>query len=634
MAQYVKTVIAAAILSVVTLGISSAADESAPPAVEQPKAAFALDGVIAPGEYDHDNVTKVEFEIWNKSNATVYLVNSGKYLVAAFDVPDMCTPLASVSILLDGKADSNEELANDDAWIKFSPEAVEHSRFQQLRGDLGMWDEAEPKGWTARGNMNMLNHWQCEIVIDLDSFGVKCGKDAAARCMIIISQPWKQNASVEYPEGSSINKPAMWSLQAPVAGAEAPGFKIELNPDDVTALQKKDSAGAVMLDDFVSQIQTTQGQYTADIQKFLLAQKNASDACQKAFNEGKKDEAEKQLGELAKVTRDLNALLTERAQKLAALPPLADEITKTLGEERTEILDTQGTLYLNLFNLDPSSYTTERGAKCSEYLVKAFKLNPNIINNQKARLLMSFGCIREAAPLIKARLALDPQNQEFRMLGAVCDLRMGNFTEAAQTFDALSKEKIADERLLPEIQQHTQWIRDAQKLYEDEQARLKEDEKANLPRVEIDTTKGKIVVELFEDDAPNTVKNFISLVEKKFYDGLVCHRVEGWVLQSGDPEGCGLGGPGYSIKTEANKRRHFAGCIGMARTAPDTEGSQFYFNRYYSPFLDDAQYTVFGRVVEGMDVLDKIERLDQIKSAVVLRKREGTTYEPVKNEQQ
>jgi len=633
MAQYLKTVIAATILSLLALGGSSAADESAPPtSPEGPKAAFALDGVITPGEYD--GATKIEIEIWNKNKATVYLLNSGKYLVAAFDVPDMCTPFASASILLDGKADSNEELANDDAWIKFSLEQVERSRFEQLRGDLGMWDEVDAKGWMARGNMNMLNHWQCEIVIDLDSFGVKCGKDAVARCMIILTNPQKKNVSANYPDGANINKPATWSLEVKAPGAEAPGFKIELNPDDVTALQKKEAAAAVMLDDFISQIQDTQRQYTPDVQKLLQAQQKTGEAYQKALNDGKKDEADKQLKDFAKLARDFNALLTERAQKLAALPPAADEIAKLLGEERTETCDTQATLYLNLFDLDPSSYTGERGAKCLEYFMKAFKLNPNIINNQKVRLLMSFGCMREAAPLIKARLALEPQNQEFRLLGAVCDLRMGNFKEAAQAIDALSKEKIADERLVPELDQHIPWVQAAGKLNEEEQERLKSDEKADLPRVEIDTTKGKIVVELFEDDAPNTVKDFISLVEKKFYDGIVFHRVEGWVIQTGDPEGCGLGGPGYTIKTEANKRRNFPGYLGMARTGINTEASQFYFTRYYSPFLDDAAFTVFGRVIEGMDVLDKIERLDQIKSAVVLRKREGTTYEPAKNEQQ
>jgi cyclophilin family peptidyl-prolyl cis-trans isomerase len=633
MTSYLKTFFAAAILSVLALGAPLTADEAALPAApEQPKAAFTLDGVITPGEYD--GAEKIEIEVWNKKTATVYLINSGKYLIAAFDVPDMCTPVASASILIDGKGDSNEELAEDDAWVKFAPEQVERPRCEQLRGGLGMWDEVDAQGWTGRGNMALLNRWQCEIVIDLDAFGVKHGNDAKARCMVSIVSPLKKDVTADYPAATDMKKPATWSLEVPVPGTEAPGFKVEYDADAVSALQKKEAAAVVMLDDFVSKIQDTQRQYTSGVQDILQAQKKESDAYTAAVTDGKRDEAIAHLKELAKLARDFNALLNERAQKLAALPSEADNIAQSLGEERTEVCDTQATLYLNLFQLDPSSYTAERVARCADYFTKAFKLNPNIINNQKVRLLMSFGCIREAASLIKARLALDGRDQEFRLLGAICDLRMGDYSAAAKAIDALSKEKTKDERLLPEIEQHVPWAQAAEKLREDEQARLKADEKADLPRVELDTTKGKIVIELFEDDAPNTVKNFISLVEQKFFDGNVFFRVEGWIAQTGDPEGCGMGTPGYLIKSEANKRKHFPGYIGMARfQQADTEGCQFYFNRYYSPFRDDEGYTIFGRVVEGMDVLDKIERLDKINTATVIRKREGTKYEPVKIEQ-
>ena len=611
-----------------------AGEGAAPPAPEKPKTPFVFDGVITEGEYA--DATKVEFEIWNKKKATVYLINSGKHLIVAFDVPDACSPLSSVSVLLDGKADSNVELANDDAWIKFCPEQVEGPRFEQLGVDVGMWDFVDAKGWMARANIAMLNRWQCEIVIDLDSFGVKYGKDAVARMMVTLTSSDRRAVSTSYPQGVDTRKPFSWTLIQPVPGDAVAGLKIELDPDAVTKKQKADAATALLVDKYTANIRETQGKYTDNIQKLLKAQDAAFKAGKAAADAGKKDEAEKQSKEASRVTRELNALFTERAQKLAALTEEGNQIMKAAGEERTEILDIQATLLLNLFKLDPSSYTCERGAKCVDYYMKAFKLNPNIVAIEKAGLLLDAQCIKEASQLARARLALEPQSQQFRTVNAVCDLRLGKFKEAVDALEALSKEELPRKEFAQFVNAYLLAARDAVKLAADEKERLKKDVDANLPRVTLETTKGKIVIELFEDDAPNTVKNFISLVEKKFYDGVVFHRVESWVIQTGDPEGSGMGGPGYSIKTEANARKHFSGYLGMARSGPDTESSQFYFMRYYTPGLDGGEppFAVFGRVIEGMDVLDKLERLDQIKSATVIRKREGTTYEPVKNEQQ
>jgi cyclophilin family peptidyl-prolyl cis-trans isomerase len=147
--------------------------------------------------------------------------------------------------------------------------------------------------------------------------------------------------------------------------------------------------------------------------------------------------------------------------------------------------------------------------------------------------------------------------------------------------------------------------------------------------VKIETSRGDIVVELFEDDAKNTVANFISLVEKRFYDGTVFHRVGAWVAQGGDPLACGLGGPEYTIKSEPSDRPHLPGYMGMARSEMDTEGSQFYFVKTRQPSLDAQQLTVFGRIIEGMDVMNSLRQGDKIISAVVIRKR-AHDYKPVK----
>lgn len=123
----------------------------------------------------------------------------------------------------------------------------------------------------------------------------------------------------------------------------------------------------------------------------------------------------------------------------------------------------------------------------------------------------------------------------------------------------------------------------------------------------------KMLLELYPDSAPETVKNFLNLIEKRFYDGLVFHRViKGFMIQGGCPLGNGTGGPGYTIKGEFringvdNRIKHTRGVISMARSqSPNSAGSQFFIVHQDSSHLD-GQYAAFGRVVEGLDVLDEI----------------------------
>lgn len=124
---------------------------------------------------------------------------------------------------------------------------------------------------------------------------------------------------------------------------------------------------------------------------------------------------------------------------------------------------------------------------------------------------------------------------------------------------------------------------------------------------------GVMKAELYPEIAPNTVNNFISLVKKGFYDGLIFHRViSGFMIQGGCPDGTGMGGPGYQIKGEfsqngfKNDLRHTRGVLSMARSMmPDSAGSQFFIMHETSPHLDGA-YAAFGKITEGMDVVDKI----------------------------
>jgi cyclophilin family peptidyl-prolyl cis-trans isomerase len=176
----------------------------------------------------------------------------------------------------------------------------------------------------------------------------------------------------------------------------------------------------------------------------------------------------------------------------------------------------------------------------------------------------------------------------------------------------------------------------------EQEIRNKEAAADDLPRVKVETSKGTIVIELFENEAPQTVGNFVSLVEAKKYDGLSFHRVlPGFMAQGGDPAGDGSGGPGYNIFCECHKpdyRRHFRGTLSMAHAGKDTGGSQFFLTFRPTTHLNGL-HTAFGRVVEGFDVLAKLQRIDPerptgakpdtIVKAEVVRKRDHK-YEPTK----
>ena len=134
---------------------------------------------------------------------------------------------------------------------------------------------------------------------------------------------------------------------------------------------------------------------------------------------------------------------------------------------------------------------------------------------------------------------------------------------------------------------------------------------SNIIKAELET--GTIMMELYPDVAPETVKAFKKLVEKGFYDGLTFHRViPGFMAQGGDPDGTGMGGPGYNLKAEFNDKKHVRGTLAMARSAdPDSAGSQFYICYGPQPHLD-GQYTIFGQVTDGMEYVDALHNGSKI----------------------
>jgi peptidyl-prolyl cis-trans isomerase B (cyclophilin B) len=131
-----------------------------------------------------------------------------------------------------------------------------------------------------------------------------------------------------------------------------------------------------------------------------------------------------------------------------------------------------------------------------------------------------------------------------------------------------------------------------------------------MSQMTMTTNHGDIVLELFDDDAPETVANFRRLAEDGFYDGLIFHRViPDFMIQGGCPQGTGTGGPGYTFKDEINDHKVVKGALAMANSGPNTNGSQFFIvTTDAAPWLD-GKHTVFGEVAEGMDVVDTIGTL-------------------------
>lgn len=148
-------------------------------------------------------------------------------------------------------------------------------------------------------------------------------------------------------------------------------------------------------------------------------------------------------------------------------------------------------------------------------------------------------------------------------------------------------------------------------------------------KIKFTTNKGVFVAEMFEDKAPLTTKNFIELVEKGFYDGIIFHRViDGFMIQGGDPTGTGMGGPGYKIKDEFGEglKHDDEGILSMANAGPNTGGSQFFITLAPTPWLN-GHHAIFGKVVEGMDVVRLIgvvptDFRDRPRKAVTMEKVE------------
>ena len=199
-------------------------------------------------------------------------------------------------------------------------------------------------------------------------------------------------------------------------------------------------------------------------------------------------------------------------------------------------------------------------------------------------------------------------NSDMALMAATAALVTTRVDEAAAWLDKATAAGAEAEQV---AQVRAALDRERPKIEAEIAVRKAEAEADDLPRVKFATSAGDIVIELFENEAPNTVANFVSLVGKGFYDGTPFHRViGGFMAQGGDPTGTGTGGPGYAIACECEKpgaRLHFRGTLSMAHAGKDSGGSQFFLTFRPNDHLD-GRHTVFGRVIAGDEVLSKLAR--------------------------
>jgi cyclophilin family peptidyl-prolyl cis-trans isomerase len=283
---------------------------------------------------------------------------------------------------------------------------------------------------------------------------------------------------------------------------------------------------------------------------------------------------------------------------------------------------------------------TKIGPAISELAPKVFAANPKQFDAGEAALEMAFQANRyEDVLALAAKLTAEGyQSVLVSNMQGIAQFATHDFAGALKTFEAA---EAAGElhpqlggRFMPECAEYL-------KLWEVEQGQRKKDAALKgdqqLPLAKFVTAKGEIEIELFEDQAPNTVANFISLIEAKTYDGVKFHRViPTFMAQGGDPlskndnpRDDGTGGPGYTIDCECYRpdaRKHFRGTLSMAHAGKDTGGSQFFITHLPTAHLnpsaeEERGHTVFGRVTKGLDVAAALEVGDEIEAATVIRKR-------------
>ncbi len=356
-------------------------------------------------------------------------------------------------------------------------------------------------------------------------------------------------------------------------------------------------------------------------------------------NDDKKSESEKAGGGTQQNLLEEWAKLSQRKRDIAEkLQQLQKDFATADDNGKRKIRDE--------FKLLVEEFQRKLAPRMEELGPKVYQQKPNDVDAAEVVMRRAYTKNRylQAAEIADRLTAANHATRFVVNIAGVSHFAIHDFEKARKILEEAAKKGQLDDRL---ARRFLQPAADYVELWKKEQEIRKREAAAKpdkqLPRVLFKTSRGDVELELFENEAPNTVANFVSLVEAKMYDGTKFHRViPNFMAQGGDPNSVdddpsddGQGGPGYTIKCECfrqDARMHFRGSISMAHAGKDTGGSQFFLTHLPTYWLNPSQetqsgHTVFGRIVKGMDVVAALEVGDKLVSAKVLRKR-NHEYKP------
>jgi cyclophilin family peptidyl-prolyl cis-trans isomerase len=336
-----------------------------------------------------------------------------------------------------------------------------------------------------------------------------------------------------------------------------------------------------------------------------------------AFRNGSEDEEA-----LKKLAVEREALAREFQERRDAAIRAMDALLASATEELGKAPADPGLLEVRA----EARLLYDRRAEALEDFEKLGALRPEDaeLALKTARLQHGLNRYEAAARSAERVLAKDAAHVEARTLLGLCRYSLHRFDDAARLFESLLQGAIEPEAAESVRRFHGMAVACREAWTREEALRAREARADDLPRVTLTTSRGEIELELFENEAPNTVANFVELVDRKFYDGLTFHRViPNFMAQGGCPRGDGSGDPGYRFKDELGPghRLHFRGSISMANSGPDTNGSQFFITHFPTEWLN-GKHTVFGRVLKGQEVVDALAAGDKIVKAEVTRRRD------------
>jgi cyclophilin family peptidyl-prolyl cis-trans isomerase len=341
--------------------------------------------------------------------------------------------------------------------------------------------------------------------------------------------------------------------------------------------------------------------------------------------------------ELAALTERMNQIRDKAQQSFRTLKP---DLDGRLARDPKDpgLLEARSRLRETLGNLDETPGHID-AALADLDAARAILPKDVALRARRPGLLRRLGKYEEARSACAELLKEEPGHPVALATDGLCLYAMNSFPDAvARLGEAAAKEGRLEASLLREVKRTLDAAKTKQAEWDEEQKKRAAEAKAdNLPRVKIVTSKGDVVVELFENEAPNAVANFIDLCDRKFFDGTKFHRViSDFMVQGGDPNSKdanpnndGQGGPGYTFRDEFEPgyRRHFRGVLSLANHGKDTNGSQFFITHRPTEALD-GKHVVFGRVIEGMSVVDTILKGDAIVGTEIIRRRPHA-YRPV-----